>query len=363
VANRDAPVDVNPLRTVGVDACPVCGGSGPILYRRLHDRVFHVPGIWSMRRCEDCWSLWLDPRPIGDDLHRAYESYFTHQAAPLAARRSVKAEAAARLRVLRDVGTDAYIARRFGYQRSGPVWTRLLALVVGMWPGRRLDAEFKVMRLSGADIGRLLDVGCGDGAVLAALDARGWEVQGLDFDPEAVAVARARGLKVDVGELSAQCYPADTFAAVTMSHSLEHLPDPAATLHEVWRILAPGGRVVIVTPNAASWLHRRYGSDWQPLEPPRHLQIFTRGALQDLARAASFVQIDTVTTARSANGVARAAWKFRRHGFWDMSSRPSLAERVIMEMIQQFEARKVRSDPDAGEELVLTAVKDQRSGL
>ena len=349
------------LRTVTVDACPACGGSGPIVYGQLRDRVFHVPGLWSMRRCEGCGSLWLDPRPIDADLHLAYETYFTHEAPPKGGKRGLKAGAAAWIRALRDVGTDSYIARRFNYQQPGHRGAWLFSLVVGMWPGRRLDAEFKVMRLSGTDRGRLLDVGCGDGVTLAALDARGWDVRGLDFDPAAVAVARARGLKVDVGELSAQRYPADGFAAVTMSHSLEHLPDPAATLEEVGRILAPGGRVVIVTPNAGSWLHRRYRSDWQPLEPPRHLQIFSRAALRDLARAASFVQIETVTTARSANGVARAAWKFRRHGHWDMDSRPSLAERLPMEMMQQWEAWKVRSDPDAGEELVLTAVKDARS--
>jgi SAM-dependent methyltransferase len=329
------------------------------LYDQLRDRVFQVPGQWRVRRCRGCSSLWLDPRPIDADLPLAYASYFTHHAPITDARPGMKAAAAAKLRVARDIGTDCYIARRFHYPQSHHWWAWPLALVVGMWPGRRLDAEFKVMRLSGTHTGCLLDVGCGDGETLLALDKRGWDVRGLDFDPEAAAVARGRGrgFKVDVGELSDQRYPAASFDVVTMSHSLEHVPDPAATLVEVGRILSAGGRVVIVTPNAASWLHRRYRSDWQPLEPPRHLQIFTRAALVGLARAAGFTKIDTVTTPRSANGVARAAWKFRHEGHWDMGSRPSLAERVPMELIQQWEAWKVRSDPDAGEELVLTAVK------
>jgi len=171
-----------------------------------------------------------------------------------------------------------------------------------------------------------------------------------------VAVARERGLTVDLGGLAAQRYPAASFEVVTMSHSLEHVPEPQSVLEEVRRVLTPGGKAVILTPNASSWLHQRVGRDWQPLEPPRHLQVFTRSSLSDVMERAGFTRVRAETTARGANGVARAAWKFRRTGRWDMDSRPSLVERVLMEAIQQWEAGKVRNDPDAGEELVATAI-------
>ncbi|MEO5680967.1 MAG: class I SAM-dependent methyltransferase [Acidimicrobiales bacterium] len=346
------------MRRRAVDACPVCGGSGPLLHQGLRDRVFQVPGSWDMRRCTGCGCLWLDPRPVDADLHLAYASYFTHQGQAPPRRGGAGPALSRAVRVLRDVGTDDYIARRFGYRPPQPWWSRPASLLVRPWPGRRLDAEFKVLRLRGIEGGRLLDVGCGDGTTLAALQARGWEVQGIDFDAEGAAAARRRGLAVDVGDLTERGYPARSFDVVSLNHSLEHLADPRLTLLEVRRILRPGGRIVILTPNATSWLSRRYGADWQGLEPPRHLQIFTRPALSRLVADAGFSGIDAVTTARSANGVARTAWKLRRDGRWDMESRPSLAERVPMELIQQWEAWKVMRDPDAGEEIALTATND-----
>jgi 2-polyprenyl-3-methyl-5-hydroxy-6-metoxy-1,4-benzoquinol methylase len=309
-----------------------------------------------MRRCATCRTLWLDPRPVDDDLHLAYASYFTHQGRIPANGRRLAPAVAGAVRVVRDVGADDYIARRFGYPLPTARWSRAASQLVRLWPGRRLDAEFKVMRLDAVVGGRLLDIGCGDGSTLAALQDRGWDVQGVDFDAEAVAVARGRGLRVDVGDVTAPGHPSGSFDVVTLSHSLEHLPDPRAALREARRVLRPGGRIVIVTPNAASWLSRRYGADWQGLEPPRHLQVFTRQALSRLVADAGFSGIDVLTTARSANGVARTAWKFRRDGRWDMNSRPSLAERVVMEVMQQLEASRVKRDADAGEELVVTAV-------
>lgn len=345
------------MRTQSVDACPVCGGSGPVFHRALHDRVFQVPGLWAMRRCTTCRCLWLDPRPVDADLHLAYDSYFTHEARPPRDGRRLVPAISGAVRVVRDVGTDDYIARRFGYPIPKVRWGRAASALVRLWPGRRLDAEFKVMRLHAVEGGRLLDIGCGDGTTLAALRDRGWDVQGVDFDAQAVAVARFRGLRVDVGDVTAPGYPTGSFDVVTLSHSLEHLPDPHATLLEVRRLLRPGGRIVILTPNAESWLSRRYGADWQGLEPPRHLQVFNRQGLTRMVANAGFSGIDATTTARSANGVARTAWKFRRDGRWNMQSRPSILERVPMEVMQQLEASMVKRDPDAGEELVVTATK------
>lgn len=287
----------------------------------------------------------------------AYDTYFTHSAESPLSGPGVARVLARSIRVIRDLGTDEYVSRRFGYDPPRSPWGAAASLLVRPWAGRRLDAEFTVLRLGRAERGRVLDVGCGDGSMLVELARRGWEVRGLDFDAEAVAVARGRGLRVDLGGLRAQGYPAESFEVVTMSHSLEHVPEPQAVLEEVRRVLTPGGKAVVLTPNASSWLHRKVGRDWQPLEPPRHLQVFTRQALRDLMERAGFAQVQAETTARGANGVARAAWKFRRAGRWDMNSRPSLAERVVMEAIQQWEAAKVKTDPDAGEELMATGIR------
>jgi hypothetical protein len=79
-----------------------------------------------------------------------------------------------------------------------------------------------------------------------------------------------------------------------MSHSIEHLHDPVDVLHEIRRILQPGGTVWIDTPNLNSNGHKVFGADWRGLEPPRHLVLFTTAALSSTLSRAGFDQIRQV---------------------------------------------------------------------
>jgi SAM-dependent methyltransferase len=90
---------------------------------------------------------------------------------------------------------------------------------------------------------RILDLGCGDGALTAALVAAGASVVGLDAAPDFVAAARARGL--DVRRLDAQRFDLDeTFDAVFSNAALHWMPDAAGVVAGVARVLVPGGRFV-----------------------------------------------------------------------------------------------------------------------
>src|SRR5208282_348249 len=110
------------------------------------------------------------------------------------------------------------------------------------------------------------------------------------FDPQAVDAAWRKGLSVKLGRLAEQRYPDESFDLVLMSHVIEHLNDPLATLREIRRVLRPGGTLAVTTPNADSWGHRHFGPDWRGFEPPRHLRIFNGKALAALAGHAEFVQ-------------------------------------------------------------------------
>ena len=111
-----------------------------------------------------------------------------------------------------------------------------------------LCAEFDL-----PETGRLLDFGCGNGAFLAAFGrARpGWRLTGLDQ----CAVHRAAILALPGVEAFLTEPPAPgaaPFDLVAMIHSLEHLPDPAGALRETARLLAPGGRLFLETPDIAT---------------------------------------------------------------------------------------------------------------
>lgn len=125
--------------------------------------------------------------------------------------------------------------------------------------------------------GTILDVGCGDGTLIDALKRRGREAIGLERESD-----RADVLDADISEVEGE------HAAVVFWHSLEHLPNPADSVRQARRILAPDGIVVIAVPNIASLQARLFGDDWLALDLPRHLTHFSDQALVDGLEDAGF---------------------------------------------------------------------------
>ena len=116
--------------------------------------------------------------------------------------------------------------------------------------------------------GLVLDVGGGNGVVSTALEKRGLRTVLLEPGPEGAVNARRRGLRSVVNAtLEDAQFEAGTFAAAGAFDVVEHIADQEAILHEVHRVLRPGG-VLCVTVPAYRWLwssedevaghHRRY---------------------------------------------------------------------------------------------------------
>jgi SAM-dependent methyltransferase len=94
---------------------------------------------------------------------------------------------------------------------------------------------------------RVLDVCCGPAMLAAGALERGAEVVGLDFSLEAVELARrlvSEG-RFERGDAQALPFPEASFDAVLCGYGLMHLPEPAAALEEMLRVLRPGGRAAL----------------------------------------------------------------------------------------------------------------------
>ncbi|MFN8120922.1 MAG: class I SAM-dependent methyltransferase [Thermoleophilia bacterium] len=105
---------------------------------------------------------------------------------------------------------------------------------------------------------RVLDVGCGTGFLLEQLAGRGFSGVGIDLSPDSIAITQQRlkdlgaadRLRAEVG--SAYEPPEGTYELITLTDVLEHLEDPRACLRALRERLAPGGLLVISTPNRRS---------------------------------------------------------------------------------------------------------------
>lgn len=107
--------------------------------------------------------------------------------------------------------------------------------------------------------GRVLDVGCSPGHLSMALVRAGFDVQGLDLNPiwlEKYAPGWAARLRVMHANLEQEPlpFPSDSFDLVMFTEVLEHIAitDPGVVLGEIRRVLRPGGRMLLSTPNVAN---------------------------------------------------------------------------------------------------------------
>ncbi len=295
-----------------------------------------------------CGLLWLNPMPVAEDIHEAYGNYYTHHtASPDSWLR----------RVYRAVRA-AYLKMRFGYQPGMRIllWHRALAAMVWWVPDLRVCFDSSVMWLPTQAGGRLLELGCGRGDMLEVLANLGWDAEGVDFDPRAAESARARGLHVRHDTLANCRYDDATFDAVIMSHVIEHLHDPISVVKECHRILKPGGRLVLLTPNTASWGHRFYGQSWLHLDPPRHLYLFNLDILPKLADGLGFSKICCFSVIRDANWTLGASHQIMRRGNYKMGQLP-LITRLWGYLLMYAECLLLLFDKRRGEEIVLIAFK------
>lgn len=270
-----------------LESCPVCGSEQyETLYEEVIDKVFGcAPGWWTVQRCNRCRSAFLNPRPTATSMHIAYRNYHTHSDPQ---RNSTEAMGTTRqwLRAL----ANGYRNQRYGTNLQPA--TRL-GIVLG-WASphlrRTVRAEFRDLPASGAGK-RILDVGFGNGTFLERVRDAGWQVAGADPDEEVVRRAIQKGLPVRQGGVEAWSDEPESFDYITLSHVIEHVHDPRSALEEVYRLLKPGGRVWLETPNIDSFGHRRFGEAWRGLEVPRHLVLFNWDALQRLLLESGFTSL------------------------------------------------------------------------
>lgn len=317
-------------------ACFDCGALGFSIQENAKDPDGYIAGEWTFRQCsnKDCGLVWLDPAPLETELWKAYANYHTHT---------------------RDSSR--------GFEK--PILSlsnRLmkLALLPG-WISSGLNDEMDYLRymtLKNEPAGMLLDVGCGAGRLLNRMKKRGWEVEGVDFDPQATSRVSARyGIATHTGDLAACALPGESFDAVTMSQTIEHLHDPRLTLEECMRVLKPGGLLIMTTPNANSIAAAEFGPFWRGWEPPRHLHMFSVASLKQFSQRAGF----EIMEARSYSAGSAVVYRVSKLNQMQQGRNISFMDRLQLigwsyrKELQEHLAQKSRSG--TGQNILIRARK------
>jgi 2-polyprenyl-3-methyl-5-hydroxy-6-metoxy-1,4-benzoquinol methylase len=239
-----------------VTRCPACEAPGRSrLHKNLSDENSRcAPGRWSLSRCVQCGTAYLDPRPTRSTISLAYRRYYTHDG------------------------------------RGHEELSRLGGLVFATLPVNAAANKF-------------LDVGSGSGFMVLRARELGWNAEGLDPDEAAVRAARSHGVPITHGTVDSldPC----SYDVITMNHVIEHVHDPIDALRACRQALRPNGSLWLATPNIGSLGHSVFRTAWYGLDPPRHIAVYSAKGLAAALHAAGFSRLEWRPSVRLREASAR----------------------------------------------------------
>jgi len=230
--------------------CNLCGAENTRLLFEGSDRLLKIPGNFALMQCNRCGLIYLNPRPTFEEIGKYYPSDY-----------------------------PPYIQ---AIENEGS-WFRRLDRRYGLYKRCR-----EITRRAGHS-GKMLDVGCSTGVFLEGMERWGWQVQGVEMNSEVAEYARQRfDLQIFPGTLEDAHFPTGNFDLVTLWDVLEHVYDPKSTLKEIFRILRPGGWLVMSLPDPDCIEAKIFGAYWSGLDMPRHFHVFNRKVLTRLLDETGF---------------------------------------------------------------------------
>ena len=226
---------------------PDCVFCGKPLYIPVLNNIYRNGMVWNVSECAECQIAMINPFPSDKKITSLYSTgnYRT------------------------DRGT------RFVF------FIEYLIYLASLLERMRIEKY--------AQIGKVLDVGCGRGLFLDIMRRGGWHVAGSELNKETASYAEnVYGLKVYTGNIAEHFLAPESFQVINIRGVLEHLKEPDAMLSEAHRLLKKGGLLVILVPDIRSFEFKLGRENWFHLDLPYHLFQFTEEGLIRLLKKKGF---------------------------------------------------------------------------
>jgi len=237
--------------------CDLCRGDDLISF--LNDiSSWEYRGKFNLVKCLDCSLVFVNPRPSPRDMSQFYsaDSYWGNQN-----------------------------IHKISSKKLGTTWMKSR--------NSRYKELYQKIFSQFPKPGKILDVGCGTGGFLTAFMERKWQVVGTEISRDAANYSqKTYGFSVKIGDLLDINFGKKKFSTIVLNNVLEHLFSPKKTLEKIRNILNDTGLLVVSVPNIESLGFKIFKSYWYPLQPPRHLYLYSPQTIRRLLEQTGFKIIE-----------------------------------------------------------------------
>ena len=235
--------------------CHLCGLDEIQVLFRKKDKFDISQDEFHVVECQGCGLLYVNPRPTLEEMGRFYPETYSWK---------------------ETLEADSFL-------------TRLVRGLEKRYRYHLLKNEAsKVLKFTGRNAGRVLDIGCGTGDRLDVWRSKGFESYGVETSPSADYARDHLKLNVVRGDLFSARFPDQFFDLVMLYNVLEHTHSPGAVCQEVHRILKKDGCLIIQVPNKDSLQSKIFGRRWAAFDVPRDLYYFNIKTLRNLLEEIGF---------------------------------------------------------------------------
>ncbi|NQU83978.1 MAG: class I SAM-dependent methyltransferase [Parcubacteria group bacterium] len=238
------------------------------LLLRTPDRINNLPGIFSLVRCKKCGLVFQDPRP-----KEKYIKYYYPDSAGYYQPVEKK-----QLNIWRWIEKKTLI-NFYGYSNLGRVNTFIKFI---LYPIYFYFYKYKSFPHYVKN-GKLLEIGCSNGALLKKLKGCGWKVTGIELNKKAAKYGQERAnLDIKIGSLFDYEFPKNSFDVVIMDMVLEHLFHPEKAIKKITDFLKPGGQLIFCIPTFDSFESKTFKEYTYICHLPCHLFFFNKSNVKRL---------------------------------------------------------------------------------